>query len=156
VTHDVWLQVASELGIFGLLIFAFLVVRAFRACLATARLLRGPRRRRGKPADAASALAVTDPERRILEQNARGMLAAMVGWTVCSLFASVAFNWTFYYVLALAVAGRDIAKSRMPQTEPAAEPSRALPRVVGGPSGSLRAEPLRLASAAGLAQGRHA
>ena len=26
----------------------------------------------------------------------------MVGWTVCSLFASVAFNWTFYYVLALA------------------------------------------------------
>ena len=41
--------------------------------------------------------------------NAKSMLAAMVGWTVCSLFASVAFNWTFYYVFALAVAGREIA-----------------------------------------------
>jgi O-antigen ligase len=150
VTHDVWLQVASELGIFGLLVFAFLVVRAYRACLATGRLLRGPRRRRGKSADPASGPAVTDQERAMLEQNARGMLAAMVGWTVCSLFASVAFNWTFYYVLALAVAGRDIARSRMPQTMPAAEPSR----VGRAPFGSLRA--LRLASSHGLAQGRHA
>ena len=40
------------------------------------------------------------------------MIAALVGWTICSLFASVAFNWTFYYVLALAVAGREIAEAR--------------------------------------------
>ena len=138
VTHNVWLQVASELGIFGLLVFAFLVIRAYRACLATTRLLRGPRRRRGKPADPAAALAVTDEERTILDENAKGMLAAMVGWTICSLFASVAFNWTFYYVFALAVAGRDIAKSRAPQIEPAAEPARALPRLVRAPFGSLR------------------
>ena len=40
------------------------------------------------------------------------MTAAIVGWTICALFASVAFNWTFYYVLALAVAGREIVASR--------------------------------------------
>ena len=40
------------------------------------------------------------------------MIAGLVGWTVCAFFASVAFNWTFYYVLALAVAGREIMASR--------------------------------------------
>jgi hypothetical protein len=59
-----------------------------------------------------------------MDQNAKGMLAAMVGWTVCSLFASVAFNWTFYYVFALAVAGRDITLSRRPVTQQLPEPAR--------------------------------
>jgi hypothetical protein len=31
---------------------------------------------------------------------------------VCALFASVAFNWTFYYVLGLAVCTRDVVKAR--------------------------------------------
>jgi len=130
VTHDVWLQVASELGVFGLLIFGFLVIRAYSACLVTGRLLRGPRRRRGTAPDPSAALALTDDERTILDENAKGMLAAMVGWTICALFASVAFNWTFYYVFALAVAGRDIARSRTPQIEQAAAPTPVLPRLV--------------------------
>jgi hypothetical protein len=52
---------------------------------------------------------VNDDDRRILDMNAKSMLAGLVGWTVCAFFASVAFNWTFYYVLALAVAGHEIA-----------------------------------------------
>ena len=40
VTHNVWLQVASELGIFGLLAFLFLVVRAYSANFRTLRMLR--------------------------------------------------------------------------------------------------------------------
>jgi len=39
--------------------------------------------------------SLSKDDRRILELNARSMIAAMVGWTICSLFASVAFNWTF-------------------------------------------------------------
>ena len=35
------------------------------------------------------------------------MVAGLVGWFVCALFASVAYHWTFYYLLALAVAPRD-------------------------------------------------
>src|SRR5207237_9643091 len=47
VTHDVWLQVASELGIFGFAAFAFLVVRAYSASFKALRLLKGPRQKRG-------------------------------------------------------------------------------------------------------------
>jgi hypothetical protein len=53
------------------------------------------------------------------------MIAALVGWTVCAFFASVAFNWTFYYVLALAVAGREIVASRRRESAAATEPAPA-------------------------------
>ena len=148
VTHDVWLQVASELGIFGLLTFGFLVSRAYGGNLAALRMLRTPRQRRApngalhnpqsirNPQSTTrnqsalrspqSAIDVSDADRRILDTNAKGMLAAMIGWTVCSLFASVAFNWTFYYVLALSVAGREILSARRAaahETAPAAAPA---------------------------------
>jgi hypothetical protein len=41
------------------------------------------------------------------------MTAGLVGWFVCSLFASVAYNWTFYYLLALIVAGRELTRDRL-------------------------------------------
>ncbi len=133
VTHNVWLQVAAELGVFGLAAFAFLVARAYQACFATRRLLHGSGRRRrpgwrsgsspaapihrrfgaGNRPAAVEHPPASDKDRRILEMNARGMLAGLVGWTICALFASVAFNWTFYYVLALAVAGREIASHQL-------------------------------------------
>jgi O-antigen ligase len=121
VTHNVWLQVAAELGIFGLAAFAFLVLRAYSSSFVALRMLK--RARKVKPN--APVLNLTEDERRLLEINAKGMIAAIVGWTICALFASVAFNWTFYYVLALAVAGRDIVASRRvavdaaPRTVPA-------------------------------------
>lgn len=132
VTHNVWLQVACDLGIFGLLAFGFLVVRSYRACFATLAALRPPRKkRRGGNAfrSAASARAPAEPlvstlskdDLFTLDMNAKSMLAAMVGWTICSLFASVAFNWTFYYVFALAVAGREIAMAHRAAAAP--EPS---------------------------------
>lgn len=143
VTHNVWLQVASELGLFGLLTFAFLVVRSYRACFNTLRMLKPPRKRRS-PSRAAPTPAwgrakpsqppidptalFTKDERHILDINAKGMLAGMVGWTICSFFASVAFNWTFYYVFALAVAGREIVAARRAaviEAEAAEEPARA-------------------------------
>lgn len=123
VTHNVWLQVAAELGIFGFAAFAFLVVRGYSASFVVLRMLR----RSKKHHHAESSL--TDEERRLLEFNAKGMIAAMVGWTVCALFASVAFNWTFYYVLALAVAGREIVVSRRIAADAAPATVRA-PRMV--------------------------
>ena len=41
------------------------------------------------------------------------MTAGLVGWFTCALFASVAFNWTFYYLLALVVAARELARARL-------------------------------------------
>ncbi len=142
VTHDVWLQVASELGIFGLLTFAFLVVRSYRATFAAMRMLRSRRRSRAAPAGRPEragpdpsdvSASLTERDRAILDQNAKGMLAAMIGWTVCSMFASVAFNWTFYYVFALAVAGREILTTRLKASRSAHEPAGAgvVPRAVG-------------------------
>jgi O-antigen ligase len=125
VTHNVWLQVAAELGIFGLAVFLYLVVRGYSANFKVLRMLRTSRRRKDERA-AEDPLALTPEERVIIDTNAKGMMAALVGWTVCSFFASVAFNWTFYYVLALAVAGREIVASRRVETEPAAE-ARTVP-----------------------------
>jgi len=136
VTHNVWLQVAAELGMFGVAIFAYLVFRGFAAAAVSLRAIRPPRRRRvgtatktaarppsrgaaRQPPTAAPPL--TDEERFILDINGKGMTAAMVGWFVCAFFASVAFNWTFYYVLALAVAGREVALSRRQAPAEAAE-----------------------------------
>jgi O-antigen ligase len=137
VTHNVWLQVGAELGIAGLVTFGFLVTRAYAASFAAMRLLR-PRRRRagpGGPSAPAVELHLTDEERRTLDLNAKGMLAAMVGWTVCSMFASVAFNWTFYYVLALAVAGREVLAARVA----AARAAQATPIETGPANRLIRA-----------------
>jgi putative inorganic carbon (HCO3(-)) transporter len=131
VTHNVWLQVACELGMFGFSLFLFLVVRAYSANFRTLRMLRLPRKRKTQSAPA-DAVDLTADERVIIDTNAKGMIAAMVGWTVCSFFASVAFNWTLYYVLALSVAGREVAASRRTETvgerEPQAVPAPRLVR----------------------------
>jgi O-antigen ligase len=151
VTHNVWLQVGSELGIFGLMTFGFLVMRAYRANFAALRLMRRgrhgsmPERRvqdvERRPRRAGSRPAARDPiegfssrDLTILDTNAKGMIAAMVGWTICSMFASVAFNWTFYYVLALSVAGREILSAHrsaaLEASAPAPVPPARLVRAV--------------------------
>jgi O-antigen ligase len=127
VTHNVWLQVAAELGIFGFCAFAFLVWRAFSACFAARHAIRGPTRRNPN----ALVTTLTPAEEQIIDMNAKGMLAGLVGWLVCALFASVAFNWTFYYVFALAVAGRDIARER--RTAPVAAKTPAVDAVPAVP-----------------------
>jgi len=99
-SHNVVLQVAAELGIFGLMAFGFLVLRAILASRQTTRLLRG--------------LAAT-PERERLASHAAAVTASLAGWCVCALFASVAYNWTFYYLLALAVAPREVVRDRLAQ-----------------------------------------
>ncbi len=126
VTHNVWLQVAAELGIFGFCTFAFLVWRAFTACFAARRAIRGPTKR---SPDATTTL--TPQEQKIIDRNAKGMLAGLVGWMVCAFFASVAFNWTFYYVFGLAVAGREIARDRRATLEPATAPAVATVQSAG-------------------------
>jgi O-antigen ligase len=103
-THNVVLQVAAELGVLGLAVFTFLLVRAAMVGRQIRRLLtRGVRRS-----------AVTADEAARLEAHAGAMSAALAGWFVCALFASVAYNWTFYYLLALAVAPREILIDRLP------------------------------------------
>ena len=48
------------------------------------------------------------------DAHSAAMAASLAGWLVCALFASVAYNWTFYYLLALAVTPRDVLLDRLP------------------------------------------
>jgi len=56
---------------------------------------------------------------RALAEHTVGMQAGLVGWLVCSMFASLAYNWTFYYVLALLVAARELAEHQVVVAVPA-------------------------------------
>ncbi|MGH9348494.1 MAG: O-antigen ligase family protein [Vicinamibacterales bacterium] len=125
VTHNVVLQIAAEIGVFGLVAFMFLVWRGFSAAWWTRRALSWTHRRRGPPtreggrAKRAGRTGPVEPEdgldpheRVFLETHASAVFAGMVGWFVCAQFASVAFNWTFYYMLGLSVCARDIVKAR--------------------------------------------
>jgi putative inorganic carbon (hco3(-)) transporter len=128
-THNVLLQVAAETGVFGFAAFSFLLVRGALANRQTRRLLRRARdvRTRGRPRPGAAAV-VTRDEAADLDMYAAAAAAALGGWFVCAFFASVAYHWTFYYVLALAIAPREILRDRLA----AAVPSRR-PRLVPAP-----------------------
>ena len=56
---------------------------------------------------------MTDSDRRYLYTHTVAMTAGLIGWFVCALFASVAYNWTLYYLLALIVAGRELTRDRL-------------------------------------------
>jgi O-antigen ligase len=112
-THNVLIQVAAETGVVGLLAFVFLIWRAIKAAWETRRLTRDKQwmswmRKLNRPNQA-----------RALAEYAVGLEAGLVGWFVCAMFASVAYNWTFYYVLALLIAAREIATHQVFVTAPA-------------------------------------
>jgi O-antigen ligase len=109
-THNAVIQVAAETGLGGLLLFSFLIIRAGVATAQTRRMLRRPRRS-GLPDLAAGALS--DTERRVLYAHTVALSVALLGWFTCAMFASVAYSWTFYYLLALIVAARELTRDRL-------------------------------------------
>jgi O-antigen ligase len=112
--HNALIQVASETGILGLLAFSFLIVRAFIAARSTRLMLRGPRRR-GSPDPLAGVMSARD--RIVLSDHATAMTIALIGWFTCALFASVAYNWTFYYLLALIASGHELTRDRLARAQ---------------------------------------
>jgi O-antigen ligase len=122
--HNSILQIASELGIPGVVCFGFLIVRGLLAPIQTRRLLRRPEgsaRARSKAPPTAS-----ETEREILDIHQTAMSASLIGWFVCAMFASVAYHWTFYYLLALAIAPREVLLDRLRIAD---QPRRAMTRL---------------------------
>jgi O-antigen ligase len=116
-THNVVLQVAAELGVLGSAVFFFLVFRALMAGRQARRLLPAAtgapaRSRWGRPVPP-SAAVITPAEAQFFEMHTAALTAAVAGWFLSALFASVAYHWTFYYLLALAIAPREILVSRL-------------------------------------------
>lgn len=123
-SHNAVLQVASELGLGGLIIFGFLLARGMSGPIQTRRLLR--RFDGGRGHQRKGAVPALDPrERELLTTHAEALSAALAGWFVCALFASVAYHWTFYYLLALATLPRVYLLGRMAD-------ARLQPPVVAG------------------------
>src|SRR5581483_3702398 len=90
-THNVVLQVAADLGVFGLAAFLFLIGRAAMVSIRTTRVLAGTAGRRAQ----AVRRLFTEDDRRILHLQSVAMTAGLAGWFTCALFASVAYSWTF-------------------------------------------------------------
>jgi O-antigen ligase len=128
--HNVVLQVAAELGTLGLVVFLFLLYRSLTAGRLTRKLVRRARgaipRRSWQPS-APPRPVVGEDEASYLDAHAGAMTAAIVGWFVCALFASVAYSWTFYYLLALAAAPHGILAERLADRRvPRAAPARLI------------------------------
>jgi O-antigen ligase len=128
-SHNVVLQVAAELGIAGLALWGFLVARAAAAPFQTRRLLRRANRRTAGPRDAAPPLAPGEYDE--LHMYSVALQAAVAGWFVCALFASVGYHWTFYYLLALAIAPRQILLERAAAVRAARRRTAPAPVAVG-------------------------
>jgi O-antigen ligase len=115
-SHNAVLQVAAELGILGVLTFLFLLYRALYAPVQTRHLLKyfQPGRRSRSPATD----LLPAGEHEFLTSHAAAMSAALIGWFVCALFASVAYHWTLYYLMALAIGPREYLIGRIAAARP--------------------------------------
>jgi hypothetical protein len=60
----------------------------------------------------------------MFDAHSAAMAASLVGWFVCSMFSSVAYSWTFYYLLALAATPRDILRGTASAVARATAPAR--------------------------------
>lgn len=130
--HNVVLQVAAELGTLGLVVFLYLLYRSLAAGRITRRLVRRARGDLPKPRwqpQAPVRPALNEEEAKYLDAHAGAMTAAIVGWFVCALFASVAYSWTFYYLLALATAPHWIIGERLATVRARRVPAPALVEV---------------------------
>jgi O-antigen ligase len=90
VSHNAFTQVSSELGILGLLAYLIFMISPFRKLGAIERTLF-----KKKEHDWFYYLSI-------------GLQASIISYMVSSFFASVAYNWFIYYLIAYAVAFRRI------------------------------------------------
>lgn len=90
VSHNAYTQVSSELGILGLAAYLIFIISPFRKLGAIERTLF-----KREEFDWFYYLSI-------------GLQASIVGYMVSSFFASVAYNWFIYYLIAYAVAFRRI------------------------------------------------
>lgn len=134
-SHNVVLQVAAELGIFGLAVFLFLVGRAMYAPIHTRRLLRASAQGRRPGARGPAAPPLPRNEQDAMSMHSVALSAALVGWLACALFASVAYHWTFYYLLALAAAPREYLLARIAAQRAARHtPASSTVATIGAPA----------------------
>jgi putative inorganic carbon (HCO3(-)) transporter len=109
-SHNAFTQVSSELGIIGLIAYLIFMISPFRKLGAIERTL------------------FDSDDHDWFYYVAIGLQASIVGYLVSSFFASVAYNWFIYYLIAYAVAFRRIySLEKGSNAETAATPVMPLP-----------------------------
>ncbi len=101
VTHNAYTQVAAEMGLAALVVYVLFMVSPIRRLRQIER----------------ETLAAKD--RASFYYLAVGMQASIVGYMVCSFFASVAHLWYVYYLVAYAVCLRRLYVLRFGEPKPA-------------------------------------
>jgi O-antigen ligase len=104
-THNAYTQVSTELGILGLIVYLVFIISPFRKLRAIERL------------------QFEADELDWFYYMSIGLQASVVGYMVSSFFASVAYNWFIYYLIAYAVAFRRIYSVEKGHTEDIKAPS---------------------------------
>jgi putative inorganic carbon (HCO3(-)) transporter len=90
VTHNAYTQVSAELGVLGLIAYLIFILSPFRKLAAIERTL------------------FAREEFDWFYYLAVGLQASIVAYLVSSFFASIAYNWFIYYLIAYAVAFRRV------------------------------------------------
>ena len=118
-THNTFLQVAAELGLVGLLVFLMILFSGFAATRQTwsSSVAASPGSR---------ARAPTPWNGPAPQLYSAALLASLSGWLLAAVFGSVAYYWTLYIVLALAVTHRDITARDVQFTRPHRRAGRPL------------------------------
>ena len=98
-SHNAFTQVSSEIGILGLVAYIVFMISPYRKLSAIERTL----------------FAADDHS--WFYYLAIGLQASIIGYMVSSFFASVAYNWFIYYLIAYAVAFRRIHSFESGATE---------------------------------------
>ncbi len=126
-THNVLLQIAAELGVFGLLAFLLLIWQGVRGAAVDPSHVQHRQAGGTAPDAGGGTIPVTEAfrpdERAWMQMHAVAMSASLVGWLVCAQFASVGYYWTFYYLFALIVAGRELTTDRIVAAHKATRPA---------------------------------
>jgi uncharacterized membrane protein YbjE (DUF340 family) len=100
-----------------LIVFVVIIASGFVAVLRAGRALRrAGRNRRTRDPDAWKG------RREPLELYSAALVASLTGWLIAAMFASVAYYWTLYLVLGLAITLRDIAMREVQVAQAATRP----------------------------------
>jgi len=111
-THNAFTQVSSELGLLGLVAYMIFIISPYRKLSAIERTL------------------FNSEDHRWFYYLSIGLQASIVGYLVTSFFASVAYNWFIYYLIAYAVAFRRIYAIE----SGAVDPEKSAPSLVPEPA----------------------
>ncbi|HKX28268.1 MAG TPA: O-antigen ligase family protein, partial [Blastocatellia bacterium] len=87
VAHNGYVEIAAELGIFGLLAYLTIIIKPFRRLLRVEKDLKG---------------STTDSDRWLRYLNI-GLQAQLVAYIVTSFFLSIEYLWYLYYAAAYAI-----------------------------------------------------